>query len=130
MDILKAIENNDITEVSKLLTSSLLINSAHSFYGYTPLLLACTKGNINIVKLLLEHPDIDVNYRVNGMKYPILLSIELDNMDIIKLLISHKSFNIKIYLFNIYLFSIIRDLGLHSQIWDIMYNIKSINKDI
>ena len=59
----------------------------------TSLFLAIEKDNVEIVKLLLSNPSIDVN-KGYGNKAPLLLAIEKDNVEIVKLLLSNPSINV------------------------------------
>ena len=62
--------------------------------GYTPLMIASYKGNIDIVKLLLEYNasvDITNNYNYSALIYACIYG----NLDVVKILLKHKA-NIKL----------------------------------
>lgn len=59
MDIFEAIQNNNLNMVKELLDSGISVNSREEYTGLTLLMKA--KSNLNIIKLLLEYPNIDVN---------------------------------------------------------------------
>ena len=54
------LEQWDIKEVKRLLHLNIDINYADGF-GYTALIYASINGDIEIVRMLLKVPDIDVN---------------------------------------------------------------------
>jgi ankyrin repeat protein len=59
-----AVKERDVDKVQKLLLKKdCKVNSLNGYYDESPLHLACATGNVEIVKLLLEHKDIDVNLR-------------------------------------------------------------------
>ena len=97
MSIFEAIDKNDIDRVKELLPI-IDINTIHGKYTWTPLLYACARYKIEIIKLLLTHPNIDVTFSYGHIKSPFKFVMERDSIEIIKLFISHKSFNIKKYL--------------------------------
>ena len=63
--------------------------------GYTPLHLACMKGHINIIKILLFLKDIDVNITSENEGTPLHIACEKNNMQIVSILVSFKA-NLKI----------------------------------
>ena len=63
--------------------------------GYTPLHLACMKGHINIIKILLFLKDIDVNINSEKEGTPLHIACEKNNMQIVSILVSYKA-NLKI----------------------------------
>jgi ankyrin repeat protein len=68
-------------------------------YGFTALTLAAMNSNVNIVKLLLEHPNIDVNIRdVDG--WTVLMRVckynTYSNIEIVKLLLKHPNIDVNI----------------------------------
>ena len=63
--------------------------------GYTPLHLACIKGHINIIKILLFLKDIDVNISCEKEGTPLHIACEKNNMQIVSILVSYKA-NLKI----------------------------------
>jgi len=99
--LINAIDNNDEKKVEELLKAYGNVNSSNvksriyaavaEMYYYTPLQEACQKGNIHIVKMLLNN-GADVNY-VQGhiAPYsPLIMAIssgEDSNLEIVKLLI-------------------------------------------
>lgn len=68
-------------------------------YNYeTPLMYACNNNNLEAVKLLIEHPDIDANVKDDGGHtafYYVCVYINCD-LDIIKLLISDPRVDVNI----------------------------------
>jgi ankyrin repeat protein len=73
MNIFEAIEKNSIEKFEELLNTRYSDAMPHVYTNFLD--LACKSRHIEIVKLLLEHPDIDVNiksheaYDRNGLLY-------------------------------------------------------------
>ena len=59
--------------------------------GYTPLHLACIKGHINIIKILLFLKDIDANIKSEKEGTPLHIACEKNNMQIVSILVSYKA---------------------------------------
>ena len=51
----------DIEDVEEILNTRVININLFDSFGNTPLILAVRNGHLNIVKRLLEHPDVDVN---------------------------------------------------------------------
>ena len=105
MDIFEAIYKNDIVKVKELIDSGIDINTREIKRGLTPLHSACfryyskyaKKVSIDMVKLILEHPDTDVTIKDNYGLCCLKSLGYLDFFDLIPYIISHKSFDIKKY---------------------------------
>ena len=63
MNIFEAIKKGNLDIVKELLDAGENVNIKR--YGENPLHIACENNNIEIVKLLLQHPNIDVNAKEN-----------------------------------------------------------------
>jgi len=63
--------------------------------GKTPLYIACEKGYIEIVKLLLNDRRVDINKAENDAKTPFWIACERGNIEIVKLLLNDKGISIK-----------------------------------
>ena len=59
--------------------------------GYTPLHLACIKGHINVIKILLFLKDIDVNIKNDKEGTPLHIACQKNNMQIVSILVSYKA---------------------------------------
>lgn len=94
----KALESGDFTAIKEFLDNPKLNVNSKDGKGQTPLQKAIRGRNKDIVKLLLDHPDIDVN---GPSKYgriqkcpPIVAAVMNYNPDILKLLMDHPDINI------------------------------------
>ena len=81
----------EIFRLSKVISSS-EINT--KFDGDTPIVLAVERNNIEIVKILLKIPGIDVNLADDDGETPIMLAIYGCNVEIVKLLLAVPGINI------------------------------------
>ncbi|KAJ7576471.1 ankyrin repeat-containing domain protein [Mycena floridula] len=57
---------------------------------YLPLKVAVEQGYVDIVDLLLKHPDIDPNWKVLGQT-PLLCAIKRGNLEVVNLLLQHSA---------------------------------------
>jgi len=103
MNIFEAIDNSDVNKIKELLDSGIDINIKYEkkstlFYLFTPLHLACFYSNIDIIKLLLSYPDINVNIQDNNGNTPLHLpcSDELVNINVVELLLAHPDIDVNI----------------------------------
>jgi len=85
----EAVSNQDIQRVNTLLNYTIDVNKGtdEGFANKSPLYCAISRNNIEIVKVLLSHKDIDVNNGRGGIT-PLLHAINLSRFDIAKLLLS------------------------------------------
>ena len=60
-DLCVACITGDIEDVEEILNTRLININLVDSDGDTPLILAVRNGHLNVVKILLEHPDVDVN---------------------------------------------------------------------
>ena len=93
--IFQAIENNNITKVKELLESGIDVNARNQF-GDTPIQITCVGGYIEILKLLLSHPDIDVNARNDYGTTPLYKACNNKFIEIVKLLLAHPSIDVNL----------------------------------
>ena len=94
--MLDAIENNDMEKLESALKYGnpnsipgipLLEAFAQFPYRKTPLQLACSKGDFELVKFLVEN-GADVNYvKMNALVYPLRYAVESDNLEIVRYLL-------------------------------------------
>jgi ankyrin repeat protein len=78
------------------------------YWGYGLLHTAVRKGECDVIRVLLNHKDIDVNLRPSGYskKTPLLLATELGQPDAVKLLLQHQNIDM-----NLHVSSWFRDIG-------------------
>jgi ankyrin repeat protein len=63
--------------------------------GVSPLLLACEKRNIEIVRMLvLSTPNINLNVIDKNGKTPLMVAVEKSSLDIVEFLLSEENNNI------------------------------------
>jgi len=92
-----ACEIGNVEMVKLLLSISSIDPNAAGEYGDTPLVVACEKkSNLNIIKLLLAHPNIDVNKRViyGGVYTPLYTACDQGNLAIVRLLMSQPGIDV------------------------------------
>ena len=94
MNIFEAIDNNDIVRVKELLDSGIDVNIKNES-GDTLLHIVCSyNSNIEIVKLLLEQPNIDMNTKNYYGKTPLYLACEENHVETVKLLLKHPDIDV------------------------------------
>ncbi|MCP4602721.1 MAG: hypothetical protein GY847_19765 [Proteobacteria bacterium] len=81
-----AIDNGDLKEIKKLLTSGVDTNEK-DYWGYTPLFGAAWKGNVPIATLLIEG-GADVNAESGSGSTPIFTAVRQGNAELISLLLA------------------------------------------
>jgi ankyrin repeat protein len=87
-DFLQAIENGDVRKVREFISADVDIN-AEDDDGDTALLIACWRGNKEIVELLLEN-GADVNYETDAYFYTALMNASgHGHAEIVRLLLNH-----------------------------------------
>ena len=80
----------------KLFNPSIELINGLTNDGYTPLHLACIKGHINIVRILLFLKEIDVNINNEKDGTPLHIACKKNDMQIVSILVSFKAdLNIK-----------------------------------
>ena len=84
----QAIRDNDIEAVKAVIELGVDVN-AKSEYGFTPLIFACSVGQVECVKALLKHKDIDVNAREKNGITALMFAYNDGNKKIIKLIEKH-----------------------------------------
>ena len=94
-DLLQAAWNGNLTTVEYILqncTSVTDINTEDKgvyAHDWTPLLKASNNGHAHIVKLLLQHPRIEVNKADDEGKSPLYFASLRGNSDIVGMLLQH-----------------------------------------
>ena len=90
-DFITAIKNADIDKVKDFIKKEGV--NAHNESGTTPLMIAVWYSYIvrhtNVVRLLLEHPDIDVNAQDSDGDTALLRAALMGNADAAELLLEH-----------------------------------------
>ena len=66
------------------------------------MIYAIEKGNLDIIKLLLNNPKININQKFNGDKNALIYAIEKGNLDIVKLLLNNPKIDINQKLIHFY----------------------------
>jgi hypothetical protein len=75
MELIRAVQKDDPSEIQKLLLTKANLNVNHpniNFYGWTPLHYGCGFNYFEVVRLLLEHKDINVNIVDSNGRTPFL----------------------------------------------------------
>ncbi|MCP4747312.1 MAG: hypothetical protein GY874_14400, partial [Desulfobacteraceae bacterium] len=84
----EAVKNGDVKRVKKWLEAGAEVNYVNG-KGITPLCRAAWKGYTDVVKLLLSHPEIDVN-----KDRPLYWAAKNGHIEIVKLLLSHPEIDV------------------------------------
>ena len=59
--------------------------------GRTPLMVACTSGKVEMVKALLNHPELDVNAKDDNREWSALCyALHLGTFEMVQMLLNHK----------------------------------------
>jgi len=92
----KACMDGDLSKVKELLQlPDIDINQKEqNELGYTPLILACRSGNVEIVKLLLNQKRIDVNLESYSGTTPFLWACFHEKMDIVEVFLKNNQVDI------------------------------------
>jgi len=88
MDIFRAIENNSLNTVKRLVESGIDINMRRPMTYVTPLCLACTLGRIEIVRFLLEN-GVNLTKRKNGIAILTACNARCPRPKIVQLLLNY-----------------------------------------
>jgi ankyrin repeat protein len=100
--LFQAITNKDMTRIMSYLNSGVDVNIKSKDYGNTPLILACYRGYLELVTILLDDPEIDVNIKNDKQETALYVVCNLKNgrdfadRDILKLLLTHPNSKDKI----------------------------------
>jgi ankyrin repeat protein len=97
-----AVRHNYLEIIDYLLQIPNIHLNLQSYCGYTALhysinanpLINSRDSNINVIRLLLNHPEIDVNIGCNGGTTPLLLAIDNNNIDAVKILLADERIDI------------------------------------
>lgn len=89
----KSILRNNIAEVKQAIEEGDDINA--TFKGFTPLFVACLFGKRDIIRLLLDQPNIDVNALVHEKHTALSAAVAYGDPDIFELFVRHKKTNFK-----------------------------------
>jgi len=73
---------------------SKVLNAVYGIKAETPLLTACRHGHLEVVKLLLEQPDIQVNKATKQRATPLYIACQEGFDEIVKLLLNHPDVDI------------------------------------
>mmetsp|Transcript_3760 Transcript_3760/g.5093 ORF Transcript_3760/g.5093 Transcript_3760/m.5093 type:complete len:521 (+) Transcript_3760:3-1565(+) len=88
LKLTEAAAKGDLNEVEFCLNSNVNVNF-QDHQGATALNIACARGRLEAVKLLLEKSGIDVNLKANSGKAPLLSATTAGHLDIVKELLRH-----------------------------------------
>ncbi len=87
VDLIQAAIAGDIEAIRSVLETT-DVNVADDD-GWTALHIAAHRQNRELIRLLLEHPDIDVNARNKWRSTPLMMAANSGNLDIVELLLRH-----------------------------------------
>ena len=91
--LIQLIQNNDVSGLSRAIRNpNYDVNYDEDVF--TPLEIAINNNFIDIVRLLLEHPNIDVNMGSIGETTPLMQASMKDRLKIVELLLEHPNINV------------------------------------
>ena len=86
----KLCEQGKLDEVKSALACGEDVNESGDV-GVTGLMLAICNGYKSVVKLLLEHPDIEVNDKSDDGRTALHYAVLVNNVELARMLLKHKS---------------------------------------
>lgn len=88
-DLIDLVENGNVESVGRFLSSHQInLNQATDAVGGTPLTMACTSGNLDMIKLLLEE-GAEVDFHAANFSSALTRAVKGGNVAVVKLLIEH-----------------------------------------
>ena len=91
------VKNNQINELEKELKKNNINLNIKDKYNRTPLHYACSKGYIEIVKILIKDPRIEINVFDKYYYTPFHLACIYNHLNIVKILINNSKIEINTY---------------------------------
>lgn len=96
-DLIVASSRGEIILVNQLLMKS-KIDVNYNFKCRTALQAATVSGHLEVVRALLNHPDINVNYFNSTCgRIPLIAAVSRGNIEIVKAILDHPSVRVNIY---------------------------------
>ena len=89
LNVFDVARNGTVSQANLLLKNNKNAFNVNNNEGYAPLTLACYRGNIEVVKVILENK-CDVNANSN-MGTPLMAAVVKGHLEIVKLLIDKKA---------------------------------------
>ena len=86
-------EQGKLEEVKKALGNGEDVNDSGDV-GVTALMSAICNGHKSVVKLLLEHPDIEVNEKRDDGRTALHYAVLVDNVEVTRLLLKHQGLDL------------------------------------
>ncbi|RXR17721.1 ankyrin repeat domain-containing protein [Flavobacterium amnicola] len=88
-DVFNVARSGTVAELKELIKSDPNSINALNKDGYSPLILACYKGNVEVAEFLIKNVK-DINY-VSGMGTALMAATVKQNVSIVKLLLENKA---------------------------------------
>ncbi len=95
MSLISLIKNNDIVGVRDFLLNKTININKHK-YENTALMYASEKGNVEVVKLLLENETINVNIQNYYGNNALIIVSKKGYIKVVKLLLEHEDINVNL----------------------------------
>merc|ERR1712107_72303 len=86
-------EQGKVEEVKRALGNGEDVNDSGDV-GVTALMSAICNGHKSVVKLLLEHPDIDVNEKKDDGRTALHYAVLVDNVEVTRMLLKHQGLDL------------------------------------
>ncbi len=86
-------EDGNIEYINKTLGEGVDVNTCTWWRGYTPLMTAAFKGQVQAVRVLLSKPGIDVNVQNRGGRTALMIAARWNRLDVVRELLSVSACN-------------------------------------
>ncbi|MCX5774433.1 MAG: ankyrin repeat domain-containing protein [Fusobacteria bacterium] len=83
-------------ELVKAILTTKEIDANHESGGLTPLIIASQEGYVKMVELLMNYPELDVNFGTNHGGTALIMASMMGNVRVIEILLTHPKIDVNI----------------------------------